>query len=810
MSGSDFGVGRLLRTTALVSVVLVSAVDGPALAASARQEAQAQAPAEAVKTFDIPAQSLAGALNAFGRQADMQVTADAALTAKVQSQSVKGSFTPIEALRRLLAGTGLGAQMTGDRTAVLTRISTSSGATTLQPLVIEGTARPPASWALTPTYVAKQTASGTKTETPLIETPQSITVVTSNEIKATKAVSISDALAYTPGVTAQSQSFSRMVDDLTIRGFNVATGNSGSLRDGMKFQSSVYDGSQEPYGLERIEVLRGASSMLYGQLSPGGVVNSVTKRPTADGLHEINLEYGTYGHKQISGDLGGAISDDGVWSYRLTGLLREGENWVKDTPDDKRYIAPAITWRPSEQTSLTLLSSYQEVRTKFSSPLLYADVDGGTIPRDLNLGEPGFDRYNSNIASFAYLFEHEFDNGMKFRSNARYFHADVKWDYMFSNLAPVAGGTLNRLASKRDEESSGVTVDNSLEFNFGTGPVEHKMLTGVDYYRRGYDSHRYRGTGFIPIDVNNPIYTGSPPINYAVDRGSDNASNQVGAYVQDQMKIDDHWVVVLGGRFDHSDSQVRSYQTGAYDDQQDSAFTGRAGLVYLFDNGIAPFASISQSFEPILGIDPTTGRSFDPSKGLQYEAGIRYQPKGSDLLLSAAIFDLTQTNVLTYDAAFTPYQQGEVNSRGLELEARTKFGPLSLIGAYTYTDAKVTKGKDADVIDEQLALVPHHAFSLWADRTLDDIGLKGLKIGAGARYIGETNLPGEAVNVDGYTLVDAMISYDFGALSSQLAGASLTFNARNLLDKKYYTCVSIDGCRYGEPLTATATLSYAW
>lgn len=810
MFGVVSGGGR--RWAAALVPVFATAVLGglPARAAEGGAAVRVQVADDAERDFDVPAQPLAAALGVFGRQAGMQVTVDATMVGQARSQAVKGRFKARDALHRLLTGTGLAARYTGDRTAVLVPAPVGGGPLTLAPVTVEAAAAPSRSWQPVAGYLARQSASGTKTDAPLIETPQSISVVTADQIAATKATSVTDALNYTPGVVSQSGAFSRMADDFMIRGFNVANGNSGSLRDGMKFQSNVYDGGQEPYGLERIEVLRGASSMLYGQLGPGGVVNAISKRPTADPLHEVSVEYGRYGRKQVSTDHGGALTGDGVLSYRLTGLLREADNWVDGTNDDKRYIAPALTWRPDATTSLTLLGGYQEADTKFASPLLYGDVDGGTIPRSLFLGEPGFDRYESDVYHLGYVFEHSPTDAVTLRSAARYYHAKVSWDYMMANLAPVTNGLLYRLASKRFEESSGVTADNAVEIKVATGPVDHTVLTGVDYYHRRYDSHRYRGTGYVPLNVDDPVYRGVPTISYAVDRGSDNTSDQIGAYVQDQMRIDDRWVVVLGGRYDISDSEVRSYQTGTRSTQSERAFTGRAGVVYLFDNGVAPFVSISQSFEPVLGTDPATGRPFDPSEGLQYEAGIRYQPDGRDLLLSASVYSLTQTNVLTYDAAAQPYQQGKVESRGIELEARARFGALSVIGAYTYTDARVTESADASAIDQQVALVPFHTVSLWADRTLDDLGLTGVSVGIGARHTGETNIPGFSGNVAGYTLVDARLGLDLGALSPGLAGASLALNARNLLDKDYYTCVSEDGCRYGAPMTWTATLSYRW
>jgi iron complex outermembrane recepter protein len=765
--------------------------------------------------ISVPTGSLDAALSKFGVISGVQVLYDAGLTRGRTSPGVSGARSAEAALGQILSGTGLSFRFTGptsvtivSATAVTTGSVSADGTTVLQTVLVQGQN----AFGPVDGYLAPSNSSATKTDTPLIETPQSVTVVTADQISTQKASSVADTLSYTPGVTTQSGAFSRIVDDFTIRGFNVANGNTGTLRDGMKFQSNVYDGGQEPYGLERVEVLRGASSVLYGQLAPGGIVNGVSKRPTDAELHELNFEYGSHNRKQISGDFSGPVTDDGVLTYRLTGLLRNADSWVDDTPDNKVYIAPALTWRPDEATSLTVLSSYQHIHTRFATPLLYSDVSAGNIPRDAFLGSDSFDKYNVDMYTFGTVFEHEFDNGLKFSNSNRYFRSDLEWNYMMGNIAPLSttGGLLARLGSERQESSYGVTSDSSLEYSFDALGAEHTILGGFDYYRRSYDSHRFRGSAYSLLNLNTGSSTGSPAINYAVDRGANAIGDQYGVYLQDQIKFDDHWVLLLGGRHDWADSSSKSYQTGVITEQRDSAFTGRAGLVYLFDNGFAPYLSASQSFLPQAGLDYSTGEALKPNEGVQYEAGLRYQPPGSNMLFSAAVYDLTQTNVVTYDSAGLSYQQGKVKSRGLELEARGEFGNLGLVAAYAYTDAEITESAKAAEVGQQVALVPRHNVSLWADYGLDDVGLEGVKIGGGVRYIGETNLIDIAGNVPGYVLFDAMASFDLGKFNKELDGATLKLNARNLFDKQFYTCVSSDGCRYGEPLTISATLSYKW
>ncbi|WP_371348214.1 TonB-dependent siderophore receptor [Ancylobacter sp. IITR112] len=793
----------LLITSALVTPALLSA---PAHAQGA--------PAATRVRLDLPAQPLSRALIAFSNATGLQLLFDAGLARGRTAPAIAGTLTYAEALDRLLAGSGLTYRISGNTLTIAAPSAGGAGAAAdgsieLGIIEVAGEQNP---FGPVDGYLATTTSSGTGIATPIIETPQSISVVTADQIADQNATSLTDTLLYTPGVVAQSGSFSRMADDVMMRGFNVADGSSGMLRDGMQFQSNVYGGGQEPYGLERVEVLRGPASILYGQMSPGGVINAISKRPTEETLREVNLEGGTYQYKQISADFGGKLTEDGTLTYRLTGLYRDGENWVNNTPDDKAYIAPAITWSPTDDTTLTLLASYQSVDTAFATPLQFEDVSAGNIPRSEFLGIDGFDSYSSDSSTVAALFEHHFDNGLTFRSNARYYEANVDWSYMTGNLAPLSqtGGLLARIAQTRYDASYGVTSANSLEAKFDALGAEHTALIGFDYYLRSYDSHRYRGGSYSFLDLDTGVSYGGPNVNFAIDRGSDTLANQYGLFVQDQIKFGEHWVLLLGGRQDWTNSTTTAYQTGKVTDQEDSAFTGRAGLVYLFDNGLAPYASVSQSFQPQVGLNYATGAPLDPSKGLQYEAGLRYEPVGQNLLFTAAVYDITQTNVVTYDALGYSYQQGEVRSRGFEFEARGQIGRLELIAAYSYTDAKVTESAYAEDIGQQVALVPRNAASLWLTYTLDEIGLRGVKIGAGVRYIGTTNLYDSLYEVPAYTLVDAMASVDLGVYNPKLQGATLKINARNVLNEQYYTCVSIDGCRYGEPATVIGTLSYKW
>jgi iron complex outermembrane receptor protein len=802
---------------AAVALLIAAGVGAPAAAQDGRAPGTAMPQPAAVIaqdragepiTFDIPAQPLSGAVTAFGRQSGYQVSVDHGTLTGLATNGVQGRMSAEQALRQLLSGTGVTWRFEDEKSVVLTKVNGGAGAVTLDPITVEG--RGETAWGPVDGYVATRSATGTKTDTPIVETPQSISVVTADEMRTTKANTLADAVSYTPGVITGTPTFTRLADDLMVRGFNVATGNGGMLRDGLKLQSNVYDGTQEPYGLERVEVLRGPSSILYGQLGPGGAVNGVSKRPTTRTFREINVEYGSFDRKQLSADAGGAITEDGSWSYRLTGLVRDADNWVDHVNDDKRFIAPAVAWQPTSRTSLTLLGSYQQIRTRFAPPMPHAALIDETIPRDLFIGEPGYDRFDSDLFTVGYLFEHRFNEHFKLRNNLRYFNAETDFDYLtFGTLQP--DNSLTRGVSDRKEMSTGLTIDTSIEASLATGPAAHTVIFGADIYRRTYDRDRFPGSVTPLNNINDPDYGATPVINDSINLGFESSSNQLGFYLQDQVKIFDKLVLLIGGRQDAVSSDQRILFNDTKTRQTDQAFTGRAGAVYLFDSGIAPYTSFSQSFTPASGGD-RNGDPFEPTKGEQYEIGARYQPPGTNVMVGAAVYQLTQTNVLTPDPVDPTFsvQTGEVRSRGVELEGKASIGNLNLVAGYAYTDARTTKSNTESQVGQRIALVPYNAVAFWADYTFDAIGLRGLKLGAGVRYESSTNIPGFSEDIPARTLVDALIGYDFGTLDKRLEGASLTVNAKNLFDEEYIACVDSGGCRYGAPRFVTATLTYRW
>ncbi len=789
---------------------LISALFITSMMITPAVSAQTNTDTVAVQEVHIPAKDLATALNQFGSQCGISLQFNPALPKHLVTKGVNGKVTVEQGLAQLLAGTHLNAIAKGNGVYVIrksNRVSTMpkvDDAVTLSPITVTDqyvnaeTATSPVDG-----YLATRTATATKMDTAVMETPQSISIVTADQLSALKPKSLSSALNYSAGVVSQSANFTRMVDDVFIRGFNVAQGNSGMLRDGMKLQSNVYDGGQEVYGLERIEVLKGPASILYGQISPGGAVNAISKRPVFEDLRQINLEYGNFDHKQASFDLGGAVADD-VLSFRLTSLLRDADNQIDHVNDDKKYIAPALTYKISDKTTLTLLSSFQEAKTKFAAPYNYENVVNETIPTDLFIGEPDYDVYESKVKTLGYEFKHYFNDKVKLNHKLRRYSADVTWNYLaFSSLS---GSTLSRYPSDRTEASNGLTSDTSLQFQFNTGEVEHTLLAGFDYYRYDYDRERYFGLAESLDDIYNPSYGGQVFVSEAVDYGFKNEGIQKGFYLQDQIKFAGHYVLSLGARYDKAEFEQVRAANGVKTEQDDDAVTTRVGLVYLADNGLAPYASFSQSFSPTIGIN-SNGDAFKPTEGEQFEVGVRYKPENVNLMLSAAVFNITQNNVLTQDGDFTK-QTGEVRSRGFELEAKASFADFDISAAYTYTDARITESEELDELNERVALVPYNVLSFWVDHGLNHL-VPGMKLGVGMQYYGSSNIPDVGEDTPSYTLFNGRVNVDLGRFSDSLKNTSLTLNANNLFNEKYFTCVVANGgCRYGAERRVIATFQY--
>jgi len=774
--------------------------------------------------FDIPAQPLAASLATLARQAGLQLAYAPELVGQQQGRPVKGRMELSQALHTLLGDSGLAARVEG-RTLVVEREPAASGS--LAAVTVTASAIGESATGPVPGYIARRSAAGTKTDTPLIETPQSISVVTSDLMEAQGVQRVEQGLRYVAGVRAEP-----IVDNRRgtyyVRGFKVD--QNSQFLDGLKLPySGGYGGWEiEPYSLERLEILRGPASVLYGQSSPGGLVNQVSKRPQQEASGEASLELGNYARRQASLDMTGPLNADGTLLYRLTALARRSDTQTDYVSDDRDFVSPQITWKPSAATSFTLYAEAYRDRSGNSANFLPASGtltslgNGLKIPTELFTGEPGYDRFDRDQNLIGYEFSHQVSDALTLRQNLRYGQMQVNYQDIGANAtggAPLfVNGRylLRRIGLNSDERFNAFTIDNQAQWKLRAGDVQHTLLAGLDYQSSKYNQRRGQllTGGISPepaLDIFAPVYGRFIPVAYQAD--TDVERSQLGVYVQDQMRFAERWIAQVGLRQDSArvTTDVRSLANGAltHSETKDDRPTGRLGLLYEGASGFSPYASFSTSYDPTATTTLENGGAPKPTTGKQYEAGVKYQPAGSTSFSQLSAFDITQDNVLTTGSRpGVASQVGQIKSRGAEFEFTWAVTPrFNLLAALAHVDAEITKAGtlSQNTVGLRPQLVPTNTASLWSDYRFGAGVLQGLKVGGGVRYTGSTNDQTGTLHVPSFTLVDLMASYDFNP-STRLA-----LNIGNLFDREYVAgCDSAVNCYYGNRRTAVASISYRW
>ena len=660
------------------------------------------------------------------------------------------------------------------------------------------------------TVTAKESSGATKINIPLVETPRSVSVVTRKELEERGAQDITEAVRYSAGVQTGSYGFDPRFDQIYIRGNDVTT--DGDYRDGLRQPYMNYAMFRtDPYALDRVEIVKGPVSVLYGAGSPGGIVNKISKLPTEETIREVGVLYGTSDRAQTMFDFGGPVSqDDDTMLYRIVGLARKGDTNF-DIADDRYLIQPSFTWKPDAATKFTIYGSAQSTETDANVGAMIGP-DGNIL--NLRASDPDYDYQRTKQQQVGYQFEHEFDGGFTFRQNLRFSHLDLKSRYLstYSWAADVA----KRGATAIGDRMNVFQVDNQLESKFDTGPAAHTMLFGLDYTRMK-DSFAYgmdaTTSPAYDFDIDNPTYGVSGPTPaYNFSRVSASLQ-QFGAYALDQIELD-KWRFTLGGRQtwvkQSTGTTLVSSDTTTKNSLNKNAFSYQAGALYLFDNGIAPFTSYSTSFNPVTQRS-ASGSILDPTKGEQYELGLKYQPPGTDILLSAVAYHLVEKNkpVLVDPLTGIYASLGEVTNKGIELEARANIADgWDVVAAYAYNHSEITRGDNAG---NAPAVTPQNIASLWSNYTFqDDSAAKGLTVGAGIRYTGETyTSTANTAKNDASVYLDAAVSYDFGAVDQKYKGLTASVDVRNIANRRLTVC-NEGYCYLGQGRNITASLKYRW
>ncbi|HED6269558.1 TPA: TonB-dependent siderophore receptor [Enterobacter sichuanensis] len=656
------------------------------------------------------------------------------------------------------------------------------------------------------------TNSATKSAVAESKTPQVITTLSAPEIEKRHANSVNEILRYAPGVSTEVRGNTSYLSEYKIRGFTVDQ----EFYNGLQLPYNVTGNTQariDPLLIDSVDILKGPSSVLYGGASPGGLVNIQSKKPQREARTEFGFNTGNRNLKEGYLDSTGQIAGSD-WNYRLLGKATENDDQPHTTRYENYLVAPSVTWQPDSKTRLTVDALAQNspgltpsnplplsyLRSKYAGKRDYAgDEWSGFKQRQWMLG---------------YSFEHAFDSGWGFNQKARYFDVDTHQRSVYATGTGSEVYQLNRFAYTTDEDLQSFNIDNQVTKTVALGDWEHHLLAGFDYQKlNSHFNYRY-ATATPGIDMRDPDYSQIHENALGLYTAQKNrlSYQQNGYYLQDQ--------VAFGGlnllaslRYDDYRSVTTNYlQNGDKAWVSQDRVTKRLGALYAFDNGISPFISYSEGFAPVSPKGTLTAKEVKPTTSKQVEGGVKYLLADYATTLTASVFNIRQKNVVTSDPGFLNYSQtGEVESKGAELSVVSRpTDNLTLIANYAYTHAINTE--DDKYQGKRPTQVPENAFNLWGDYTFENTPLKGLMLGAGARYTGpmEISPANDAGKLGGTTQYDLSASYRMGEILPSLAGLTLKASAQNITNKETLTCYDATNCWIGRDRTYQLGASYSF
>lgn len=753
-----------------------------------------------LKQWSIPAGPLAPALDRFAREAGISLSFDAQNVANRNTNGVQGALDTRSALSSLLRGTELQIEPQGPNAYLVIPQPKPAGPLELgatedyrlAPVIINAKVKASADDDAN-SVVAKELWVGGKVATSILNTPASVSVVTNKEMQQRSVSTTEEALQYTPGVVSDYYGSDDRNDYFLIRGFQATT-----YRDGLTL-SSMRGVREDPYAYERIEILRGANSTLFGPADPGGSVNFVTKQPRFEKFGQGYVTYGSYDHAETGIDVGDALNDEQTLAGRFTAKMQNSDREYDHSQDDNRFVMGGLTWAPTDFTSATVVLDYLKTN---SSP------NSGGYPLDKEYdrsdfyGEPGYNFHDVERTSLSGNITHDFDNGFTLRSNLRYSELTDDFGYVYlSDNASRVGTTIPRYVFGTDSDADQLNGNLMLQYDAQFEHIDSSTLVGVEYL----DSTTKQSSvyGLAPsIDIANPVFTGVPGGITPYTRKKNDATTKA-VFLQQNLSFFDRVIATAGVRNDSMDLSSKEYIGGEQTEKDNFSETSyRAALTYIVNDEVSTYVSMVESVSPPqVGVTPQTGK--------QYEVGIKYSPMGMDALFSAAVYDLTQENVtiaVVLPSGIIEQQTvGESRVRGLDLEAKAQVTQdISVIGAYSYMESEVLRGSLYDgssLKGNEFTTAPKHTASLWS---YYDIPGTDVSVGLGARYVGAYYM--DAANTkksDGTTLFDAALNYKIAK------GTDLALNVSNLFDEQHV--VGSGTANYYNPgREVTAKVSYSW
>ena len=784
-------LGYLFRIYIGIGVTAVLLLPAPAI--------QAQ---ETAVPIDIPAQPLGEALKQLSRQTPLQLFYTPDLVAGKNAPAVRGKMSLPQALDGLLKDSGL-------------EYRSSGTSVTLQP-----SAPRPAPEAKAPPeppitlpqvtvqdqrdqgYAVKQSSTATKTDTPIMEVPQSIQIIPRQLLDDQKIIQLSDAVKNVSGVNVPHYGGSSS-ETFTIRGFPVSE---NVFRNG--FRDNWFAGSQrtstDMFNLDRIEILKGPSSVLYGNLDPGGTVHFVTKQPLAQPYYAGEFTGGSYRFYRPTVDISGPLNADNTFRYRLNGGYEYDGNFRQLIHSERGFVAPVFSWSPRVGTTITLEGEYLNDQRPIDRGLVAVGTGVARIPISRFLGDP--DRKRDIDQGLVNLrLNHEFNSTFSLNAGYRYAAAHDTYESIEAGFLDADNRTLNLWAFKLPQEFQAHQLQADLISNFHTGSIAHTVLFGTEMMRATSDGKVFGDFAAGTMDIYNPVYAFANPALALLGDGT-RRSHALGVYLQDQIKLFDSLTLVGGARFDLVDRKAHDRIGGATTKASDQQVSPRVGLVYRPIEPVSLYASWARGFQPQFGTLVFDGaQSFKPEESEQYEVGVKTEFLGGRFTSTLAFFHLTKQNVLT-EIPGIPFSQipvGEQRSRGMEFDMTARIIPgWNVIASYALIDAKVTKD-NTPIEGNQLNNVPKNSGSLWTTYEVQDGRFRGIGFGAGIFAAGQRQGDlNNSFDLPGYIRADAAIFY-----RAQHFNAAVNF--KNLFDKKYY-----EGAQFresiipGAPFTVLATIGF--
>lgn len=729
---------------------------------------------EAAFDFNIPAQPVSQVLSALAKQTGLQPFYTEESVKGIQSAGVKGRHTLREAVAKALAGTGLTFQFTAEK-AVAIKVANAEKTSELPAVEVHGTT--PSSIG----YRVKKASSATKTNTPIMETPMSIQVVSKAVLEDTQVMTLPDAVnGKVSGVLGRTGG-GTLYDNFIIRGF-AGSGFGDAYRNGLYNRQDIYDLSN----IEQIEILKGPAAILYGRIEPGGLVNYVTKKSLDTPYYALQQQLGSDHQLRTSVDATGPIDENRTLLYRVNASYTDNGSFRDFVGNKREFIAPSLTWRPTKDFEANLELEYK--RDSFQADIGIPSIGNRPAPIPLNRSlSDGPTRGSINNDLIAFDWTYRFNDDWKLTQ--RYHQQNWQYDMhtVLASALQANNTTLNRNLSLGGQSVDTKATNLDLNGKFELFGAKHNLLIGVDEFRaQTVTSPRFFGAG-PTINIFNPVYNvvnfGAYPLNshfYRKEAWS-------GIYAQDQVSIFDKLHVLVGLRHDSVKTGAASSLVSlnaakaASIERGDGQFSPRLGVLYQALDWLSAYGSYTASFGGNNGVN-ASGVPFDPQKGKQYEVGFKTEALDKRLSSTIALFDLTKYNMLTADLNNPGFQilAGEAKSTGIEADVTGQVtDKINLLATYAYTDARYTRNNNG-LQGMRLENVPLNQGSLWGTYQLDDtfkVGLGGVAIGI------RQGDPQNTVQLPGYGRFDAMAAYTQRIGQNRL---TVQLNISNLLDKEYY------------------------